>query len=131
MRENGKNNERIHSSFTRCVLNLTAQSWTTRGEILRVQNVLFAPPVAYMEIAVACERKLGKKHCAQLLHPFKEAAIVSQRFCKIPENCTHLSCHPVVDHQELEDDDHEAEKLPPIFPTWTLIDKARNKILRA
>ena len=99
MRENGKKSKR-HTHPT-CLE-------PTHGEILSVQNVLFAPPVAYKGIAVACERKLGKTLCS-MLHPFEEAAIVGQRFCKILENCTHFSCNPVVDHHELEDDDHEAE----------------------
>ena len=69
--------------------------------------MLFAPPVAHVETAVAREGKLGK--LCSMLHPFKETAFVSKRFCKILENCTHLSCHPVVDHHELEGDDQEAE----------------------
>ena len=106
MRENGKESKRL-SLFTPTCLEPAAQSWTARGEILRVINVLFAPPVAYVDIAVACERKLGK--LCSVLHPFEETAVVGKRFCKILENSTHLSCHPAVDHQELEDDDHKAE----------------------
>ena len=66
-----------------------------------------------------------KKHCAQLLHPFKEAAIVSQRFCNILENCTHISCRwpPWIGRWR-----SGSRKLPPISRTWTLIDEARNKI---
>ena len=77
-----------------CKLGLepAAWFWATREKILRVQSVrgtvhCLHSPLLTMESLVACERYLPNKN----------------------EKCTHLSCHPVDDHRELEDDDQELE----------------------
>ena len=98
-----------HSLFTRHVLNLRLNLEPHTVKYCVYNMCCLHHPSLTWESLLLVNENLEKKKTLCSIAPFKEAAIVSQRVFKILENCTHLSCHPVVDHQELEDDDHEAE----------------------
>ena len=63
-------------------------------------GVVYTTPVAYKGIAVACER------------------IFIEKQTNNTTKCAHYSCHPVDDHQVVEDDDHDSENghhIQPVF----------------